>query len=202
MNYFKYQNSKPMSKVWALFRDLGDVPHDKLANLYSTSDYSHTLEIVRSALNGSISLTKEDIDDFNLKAYEIACSTNDKNNRRKMASKSLNIVDVDSSEDDIRVGYGEVSSRTLASIEDSFEEVMSSKNFEENIRELYGIRSKYIIEKGVDVVSVLASSLKGIPEAIQELKSLMLDTVLKDLITSLCEDSRDGELLRRLETVN
>lgn len=202
MNYFKYQNAKPMSRVWSLFRNLGDIPHDKLASMYSTSDYSHTLEIVRSALNGSISLTEEDVRDFNLQAYEHACSNNDKNNRRKMASKSLNIVDVDSSEDDVRVGYGEVSSRSLASIEDSFEEVMSSKNFEENIRELYGIRSKYIIEKGVDIVSVLTCSLKGIPEAVSELRTLMKDTTLKDLITSLCEDSRDGELLRRLEAAN
>ena len=78
---------------------------------------------------------------------------------------------------------------------------MSSNNFEDNIKALCGIRTKYIVEKGIDVVSVLSCSLKGIPEAVAELKTIMADSVLGEIITSLCEDSRDGELLRRLEAV-
>ena len=188
-----------MSKIWSLFRDLGETS-DGVKNAYGM-DYSHTLDIVKSALGGSISLSKEDIQSFNLQAYEYTCHENEKDGRRKKAAKLLNIVDVDSSEDDIRVGYGEISSRSLASIEDSFDEVMSSSNFEDNIKALYGIRTKYIVEKGIDVVSVLSCSLKGIPEAVAELKTIMTDSVLGEIITSLCEDSRDGELLRRLEAV-
>lgn len=199
MHYFKYQNNQQMSKIWSLFRDLGETS-DGVKNAYGM-DYSHTLDIVKSALGGSISLSKEDIQSFNLQAYEYTCHENEKDGRRKKAAKLLNIVDVDSSDDDIRVGYGEVSSRSLASIEDSFDEVMSSNNFEDNIKALYGIRTKYIVEKGIDVVSVLSCSLKGIPEAVAELKTIMTDSVLGEIITSLCEDSRDGELLRRLEAV-
>lgn len=199
MNYYKYQNTKPMSKVWSLFKDLDNMSAEQIERLYSDSDYSHTLDIVKAALNGSIVLTDDAIRSFNLQAYEYRCKENDKNGNIKKSKDVLNIVEFDNSEDDAKVGYGDISDRKLQSIEDSFEEIMNSSTFESNIRELYGIRSKYIVEHGIDLVSVLISSLKGIPEAINEIKKLMCDTSIKDLIVSLCEDSRDGKLLRVLE---
>ena len=113
----------------------------------------------------------------------------------------MKIVEFDNSDDDLKVGYGEISDRKLKPKEDAFEELMNSRAFEENIRQLYNIRTKYIVEYGVDLISVLISSLKGIPEAILEIKKLLtVDVNIKDLIISLCEDSKDGELLRVLES--
>lgn len=199
MKYYKYQNTKPMSNVWSLFKDLDTMTPSQIERLYADSDYSHTLDIVKAALNGSIPLTDDAVREFNLQAYEYKCKENDKNGNFKKAKDILNIVEFDNSEEDVNTRYGDISDRKLKVVEDAFEEVMSSDTFEANIRELYNIRTKYIIEHGIDLVSVLISSLKGIPEAVAEIKTIMCDTVVKDLIVSLCEDSRDGKLLRTLE---
>lgn len=199
MKYYKYQNTKPMSNVWSLFKDLDTMTPSQIEKLYADSDYSHTLDIVKAALNGSIPLTDDAVREFNLQAYEYKCKENDKNGNFKKAKDVLNIVEFDNSEEDVNTRYGDISDRKLKVVEDAFEEVMSSDTFEANIRELYNIRTKYIIEHGIDLVSVLISSLKGIPEAVAEIKTIMCDTVVKDLIVSLCEDSRDGKLLRTLE---
>lgn len=201
MRYFKYQQQGPMSQIWSLFRDLGEMSNERLDRLYGNSDYSHTLEIVSAALNGAIALSDEAVDNFNLQAYEFKCRENEKNGNFKKASEVLHIVEFDGSEEDLKVGFGDVSDRKLQVFEDSFDEVMSSETFEANIKELLGIRSKYIIECGIDPVRALINSLKGIPDAIAEMKNLMCDVVLRDLIVSLCEDSRDGKLLRLLEAV-
>lgn len=191
-----------MSKVWSLFKDLGDMTPSQLERVYSDCDYSHTLDIVRAALNGAIPLTEDGIDDFNLQAYEYKCKENEKNGKYKRAKDVLNIVDFDNSEEDGKVGYGDVSDRKIKSIEDSYEEIMKSEEFEQNIKTLYDIRTKYIVEKGVDLVSILIGSLKGIPEAVLEVKNLIQDSYLKDLIVSLCECSKDGKLLRVLEATS
>ena len=188
-----------MSNVWSLFKDLNTMTPSQIERLYADSDYSHTLDIVKAALNGSIPLTDDAVREFNLQAYEYKCKENDKNGNFKKSKDVLNIVEFDNSEEDVNTRYGDISDRKLKVVEDAFEEVMSSDTFEANIRELYNIRTKYIIEHGIDLVSVLISSLKGIPEAVAEIKTIMCDTVVKDLIVSLCEDSRDGKLLRTLE---
>jgi hypothetical protein len=201
MKYYKYQQKQSFSKIWQLFQGLDEMTPEQIENMYEGSDYSHTLDIVKAALNGSIPLTDEAVREFSLQAYEYKCKENDKNGRFNRAKEVVNIVEFDSSDDDLKVGYGEISDRKLKPKEDAFEELMNSRAFEENIRQLYNIRTKYIVEYGVDLISVLISSLKGIPEAVLEIKKLLtVDVNIKDLIVSLCEDSQDGELLRVLES--
>lgn len=200
MKYYKYQQNRSMSKIWQLFQGLDDMTSEQIDRMYEGSDYSHTLDIVKAALNGSIPLSDEAVREFSLQAYEYRCKENDKNGRFNRAKDVVNIVEFDNSDEDLKVGYGDVSDRKLKVKEDAFEELMNSRAFEENIRQLYNIRTKYIIEHGIDLVSVLISSLKGIPEAITEIKKLMIDEGIKELITSLCEDSKDGELLKVLES--
>lgn len=195
MRYFKYQISKPMSKVWSLFSDLGGIDKQKL---YGNSD-SHTIEIIESAVRGNIVLT----DDFNLLAYEKRCQENDKFNRSKDVSKCVNIVDDASSDDDMKVGYGDISNRRLSSYldieENDFDKVESSTSFEESVRKLYEVREKYIIESGVDLVTLIKGALNGIPEALSEIRLVIEDSTeeVKDLIVSLCENS-NGKLLKTL----
>lgn len=200
MRYFKYQNNQSMSKVWSLFADLGRMTPEQKAKIYGTSDYSHTLEIVHSALNGNIPLTDEAISQFNLGAYEMSSRLNDKKAKIKKAKKVLNIVEFDNSDEDIRVGFGDVSDRKLSTIDESFEEILNNDEFECSIRELLNIRSTYIVEHGIDLVSVLLSALKGIPEAVKSLKDLMSDNKVYDLVTGLCSNSYGG-LIPRLEAV-
>lgn len=193
MNYFKYK--KETFADWDIFHQLNEMSPEQIERLYCKSDYSHTLEIVNSAMNGRINKRE-----FDLKAYMYACSENDGINKLHKAKKESHIVDVDSSEEDLNVGFGDVSSRKIKSIEDAFEEVLVNKNFEENIRYLKGIRTEYFVEHGIDLVGVLKSALKGVPEAIEEFKKIIseVDNCIKDVIISLCEDSH-GRLLTVLE---
>ena len=199
MRYFKYQASEPMSKVWMLFKDLGDMTVGQLERIYSGSDHSHTLEIVKSALNGSLLMTDDAVMQFDLSAYEYKCNDNEKNASYKKAKDVLHIVEYDNSEDVDKVGYGDISDRKLYYRDESFDEIVNSAEFEYYIKELYGIRNKYIVEKGIDLIAILCSALRGLPEAVSELKRFMLeDCKIKDLVVSLCENSNDN-LLSMLE---
>lgn len=196
MEYFKYQYSGSMGKVWNLFTDLNEVSvEEKLGNSRKNISYSHTLEIVKSAMGGN-ALSK---DDFCLKAYEYKCNENDGFARIKDCEKYLNIVDTSGDSDDsCRTGFGDIAETKLRSIEDAFDDFESMVDFEKSLNVLYSIQKDYIVEKGIDVVEMLLSSLKGIPTAVNDMASLVLeDPFLRDILESLCGRS-EGMLEQRL----
>lgn len=196
MEYFAYQ-PKVSGTIWNIFKDLGTQSPAEIERAYSATEYSHTLEIVSAAMNGSIDLDGP----FNLLAYERACQETDAIEQRKIKGpKELNIVDFETTKDtDLQVGYGDISSRSLRSKEDLIDEVVRRQSLNNGLDQLFNIRSRYIVERGVDVVSVLANALRGISDAMASFKGLLEDSTLKELFTNLCEDSQDGELLRQLE---
>jgi hypothetical protein len=202
MNYFKYQKSGSTGRVWSLFSELGELSEEEiLGKGKGNLQYAHTLEIVRAGLNNALKTDDESLQRFNLSAYEYTCAQNDKNNKRKAVEKLLYIVD-NFGEEDSSVGFGDVSERKLKSIEDSFELIESITSFESNIAELCNIRKEYISVRGIDLVNLIKNSLKGIPEAVKELKSVIKDdSPLKELIANLCEEGADGVLLERLEAI-
>lgn len=198
MKYYKYQSPTRMSEVWSLFRDMGDAPQGSLVDL---PEYSHTLDIIKAALSGTIALSSESVENFNLAAYEYKCRENDKNNKFEKAKKEVHIVEFDNSEDDNKVGFGDVSDRKLHYADDAFEKVSNDDEFESNLRDLLNYRDKYIIEKGVDLVSILVGALKGIPHAVEVLRNLVsLDEKISSIVTSLCSNS-NGTLLGVLECI-
>lgn len=201
MNYFDYQTYGTLGRVWSLFSELGQLSEEEsLGRTRRSCVYSHTLEIVNAALNGSLSTDSENLDAFDLAAYEFRCAQNDKINKIKGTEKVLNIVD-SVGDDEESVGFGDISDRKLRSVEESFEILEGMESFEANLMALYNIRDKYIRDKGIDVVGILASSLKGIPEAVSQIKTLVAENSrLRELIVSLCEDGGDGALMSRLET--
>lgn len=198
MNYFGYQ-SNASGKVWGLFRELGEITPEQREKMYAGSEYAHTLEMVSAALSGAIATDPESLANFNLWGYENKCAETDSLGKRARAKKELHIVDFTTSSDDsLEVGYGDVSARDLGSEDDMLDLLVDSMAFEENLRQLFNIRTRYIAEQGVDVVSVLYGALKGIPDAVKEMKTLVKDSALCELYTQLCEESK-GMLLRRLE---
>lgn len=179
-----------MSEIWALFRDMGRAPQQ--GSLVELPEYSHTLDIIKAALSGTISLTSESVSNFNLAAYEYKCRENDTNNKFEKAKKEVHIVEFDNSEDDNKVGYGDISDRKLRYADDAFEQVSRDDEFEANLRELINYRDKYIVERGIDLVSVMIGALKGIPVAVNELKNLVsLDEKISSIVTCLCGNSND-----------
>lgn len=200
MRYFDYQYSGTLGRVWSLFSGLGEISEEqRLGKVKYSCDYSHTLEIVNAALSGALSTSSESVKNFNLQAYEYACKENDNISQIKSADKTLFIVD-DTGEDNERVGFGDIQERKLAPEDGCFDEVFEDVDFETNLARLLELRDKYIRDKGVDLVNVLKSSLKGIPEAVNQMQKLLSgNSRLKELIVSLCENEREGVLMGRLE---
>lgn len=198
MKYFKYQYQDSLGEIWGLFSGLANLSREEVLNKNKRWDYSHTSEIINSAMNGNLPKNHEN---FDLKAYEIACSKTDEIEISKSRKKFLTIVDkVNGSETDT-VGYGEISSNDsrLQTVNEALELFEDNEEFEYCLSQLYNLRKDYIIEKGVDPVEMLASSLKGIPEAVSSIVELVSeDTILKHIIEVLCENGED-KLQGRLE---
>lgn len=204
MNYFDYQPNKPMGRIWSLFVELSELSEEQLLRRdYYQNSYSHTLEIVKAAMSGSIGVTDDaDIESFNLGAYEMGCTKRDKIEKFKDAENVLFIVDDLQGEEVERVGYGDVSARKLKSIEESFERLDNIEAFEESLLHLLDIRDEYIISHGVDLVGVLKNALGGISGASKQLAQLVKnDLNLKELVCSLCEGAEEGLLMERLSLV-
>ena len=196
MNYYSYQLAAPMTRMWALFKDMGRMPDD----VKSAPDYSHTLDIARAAMNGSIPLTDESLESFNLAAYEYKCRDNDMNNKFSRAKKELFIVEYDNSKDEGgSVGYGDISDRKLQYSDTALERVFDNAEFESALRELIDYRKKYIVEQGWDIVTVMVQALSGVPSAISAIKDFACkDAKISSIIESLCNTS-NGELLGVLQ---
>lgn len=195
MNYFKYQFQGSMGPIWSLFQGLEGAAEETAQTLDSMSrcEYGHSVEIVQSAMRGNL----VGGEDFNLKNYEYACQKRDKISLSSTRDKILSIVEKED-EDDGTVGYGEYSANKLQSIEETYSELESNEAFERYLSELFEIRSIYIVEKGIDPMELLRSTLLGIPEAAREM-SKITDKRLKEIIVNLCEMSEDGYLQKRLD---
>lgn len=202
MWYFDYQCKGKMGGIWDLFSGLADISQsDWSADGYMRCEYGNTVKIMNTALNGTLCRNATEDSEFNLRAYELACQKNEQTEQLERAKKFLSIVDVDSEDtEDLRVGYGEISSRKLKTEEFLFDEFENSETFESSLRELFNAKTTYLINYGVDIIKTLKNSLNGIPAAIRELASILSrDSWLKDIIENLCESAPEGVLLRRLE---
>ncbi len=197
MRYFDYQQNGTLGRVWSLFSSLGSLSEEKRLN---STEYSHTIEIVNAALRGYLATSDESIDSFNLEAYEYKCNENDRISKIYTADKVLYIVD-NVEETDIKIGEIHENNVKLSK-SGEFDSTDNSLSFESNIQRLLELRKMYIKVHGIDLVFVFKASLKGIPEAIGEMKILSnSDKELRELIKSLCEDEDSGVVLRRLEDI-
>jgi len=188
MKYFEYQHSGSFGEIWSLFSDLSNLSKNWKEDKDRRWDYSHTTEIISSAMNGN--LTSKD-EGFDLKAYEIKCSQTDEIELSGQRKKFLTIVDTVNGSDEDVVGYGEISMNDsrLRSMEDAFEMLDNNDEFEKCLSELYSIRKNYIVAKGIDPVEMLLNSLKGVPEAVSSIQNLVQeDFSLREIVQSLCEN--------------
>lgn len=195
MRYFDYVNTKNMGSIWNLFSGLSGGGKGLLRPNTDFYSYSHSLEIINSALNGNIDLLN-----FDITSYEIACSKNNEKLKGKKAKKESTIVDATDNEP---IRYGEISSNSVEVSDKSaeLEEFKNKDHYEYCLSRLVVIRKKYLVEEGIDVVNVLENSLKCIPEALSSLKSFIdKDEEFEDIVVTLCENS-NGNLLSDLEKI-
>lgn len=203
MNYFDYKPKCQMGKVWALFQKLAKLTDEEIL-ADDRHNYTHTLDIISSALSGNISLEDENLSTFNLQAYEARCRANDKNTMRANVDKMLYIVDSGVMEESSgeKLSYGDIAERNLPRNQDDYNLVLSRTSMDENLNYLCSLRNEYIINHGVDIVELLKSSLSGIRDATGKLTELaQKDERISETLMYLCEDSRDsedGELLKKV----
>ena len=215
MEYFKYQQEGVCGRVWSLFSSLSNEMEysevKKNGKGYPMNvSYAHSLEIVNAALRGSIALDDESLEEFDLRSYERKCAENDGISQIKNTEKFLYIVDTDNLDEresaTSGAGFGDVTVRQekrLQVIDEAFDIFESSESFRDDLKLLCNIRKDYITTQGVDIIQVLLSSLKGIPDAVEELTSLINkkeNSSLKELVVSLCENGT-GLLIPNLEFV-
>lgn len=206
MNYFKHHVNKPIGRVWSLFTELSKA-NESIKSKQGKSvgvEFSHTVEIVNAALSGSIQLDDDSLDNFNLSAYEFACHENEKIVKCAKVSKELFIVDDYNSDSDTekRVGFGDISMRRLGTKDKNLEEVINSEAFGESLSQLLGIRSTVAVDYGVDIVRALYGALIGTVGAIELVQKVTeQNKQVEEIITTLCNSSRSGELQGRLQAV-
>lgn len=191
MNYFQYQYHGSHGRIWSLFSGLANLSRGEVLNKNKNWDYSHTTEIISSAMSGNLST--DYAEGFDLRAYEIKCASTDTIEIEKSRKKYLTIVDKINGSDDA-VGYGEISENDLRLrvVNDAIELFEDNEEFESCLAQLFHIRESYIVERGVDPVEMLVSSLKGIPEAVSSIRDLVIeDSVFKHIVEVLCEYGKD-----------
>lgn len=206
MNYFKHHVNRPTGRVWSLFTELSKANESMKLNQKKKVgvEFSHTLEIVNAALSGSIQLDDDSIDTFNLSAYEFACQENEKIVKCAKVNKELFIVDDYNSESDTekRVGFGDISMRRLGTKDKNLEEIINSEAFGESLSQLLGIRSTVAVDYGVDIVRALYGALIGTVGAVELVRKVTeQNKQVEEIITTLCNSSRSGELQGRLQAV-
>lgn len=189
MNYFKYQCQSSLGKVWPLFKELKDAGKESIDGNHS--EFSHTSEILSSAINGNIYM-----ENFNLRAYECRCGMNDKNVDYKYHSKMLAIVDAEDLENGCKGKNYTIAKEVLGEDEELFMDLEESEDFQNNINWLLGVRSDFMLREGIDLVSVLKNAISGVPSAIKVLKDIT-DEAIKGSLYSLCESGK-GRLLQEL----
>lgn len=181
MNYFKYfPEIENQGKIWDLFSSLSDL---------SDVDYHcerrnglYTMEIMSSARSGRISLDSE----FNLKKYEAGCKENTLKDKRKKASKELHIVSFDDTDEDVRAGYGDISDRRLGGKDKEYGVVDDVVSWDGSVKKLLSLRRGYLIERGIDIVTLVYGASLGVYEAVRSLSNLMgTDSEILGLVGSL-----------------
>lgn len=193
MNYFKYHVNKPIGKVWSLFSDLYEV--NKMIDRERSISYGHSVDIINSALSGSIRT-----DDFNLAAYEYKCDINEKNLRFKRVENELFIVDEFGDTDDSqKVGFGDISVRKLGTKDNSYDEIVDDETFNTCFNSLLGMRNRVIVDYGIDIILALRESLDGVNEAMNLVKIITnQEKDLEVVVTSLCSSSQGNNLYEKL----
>lgn len=155
--------------------------------------FSHTYEIVASALNGSFDLHQTN---FNHAGYEAKSAQHSRFNANKGVAKELNIVDSVMDEDSSR-SYGTVKDTVLVNMEEAFDQIEASVTIRRGIVELVEIRERLFKKHKLDIITALKESLGNNPGAIEAVKEVCESTpdageLIVDILQSVVELS-DGE---------
>lgn len=194
MNYFNYMpdSNKHMGKVWNLFESMTTEEIER-------GSYEYSLDIVKAALNGRITLEGEEGENFPLREYTAGCKRNTRLTNRANTKKELFIVDSFTEDENEKIGFGDVSERVLKDIDTLFDTLVDDQTFEQCLVNLMGIRNEYIVKQGIDPVEIIRGSIKQMASSMKILSSLVKeDNRVSQIVDGLLGTGHGDEVLSRL----
>lgn len=155
-------------------------------------------EVVSAGLQGRIDFSKE----FNLDAYEATIRKNKhllkENERRKKT-----YLDFSGGGDD----FDEVTSKggikadfeildSIEEVKDAYEEVLASDELKYAVATIKSLNNDFITDYGLDLIFALKKAVKGIPQAVEEVKQVCEDfKVVSDLVHVILNSGQSIDLL-------
>lgn len=155
-------------------------------------------EIISAGLNGKIDFTK----DFNLDAYE---ATIKKNQRllKENEKKKKSYIDFNGGSDDfeevacsggIKADFVQLDS--IEEMKDAFEEVLANEELEYAVTTIKSLNAEFISDYGTDLIFALKKAVQGIPQAVEELKSICAEfSLVAELIETILSSKQEVEVL-------
>lgn len=153
-----------------------------------------TEEIINAGLEGRIDFTKV----FNLDAYEFTVRNNEKMNTEKRRAKEV-FIDYSSTETEkessLRNGGITMDAVAVSAVEklsDAFEEVVDSSELSYAIETIKSLNDDFIIENGVNLISVIKKAVEGFPQAKATLKRVCEEySIVSEQVHIILKSGRD-----------
>ena len=155
-------------------------------------------EIVSAGLQGRIDFSK----DFNLDAYEATIRKN-QHLLKESERKKKTYIDFSGSGDD----FDEVASsggikadfesfNSVEEMTDAFEEVLLNEELEYAVSTIKSLNNDFIADYGTDLIFALKNAVRGVPQAVEEIKNICKDfVVVSELIETVLKSNKSVELL-------
>lgn len=132
---------------------------------------SRTSEIIYAGIQGGIDLDGY----FNLEAYERAIEKNENLSAYAKRKKEM-YIDFDCSSDEFdtvcKQGGIQADKINIKKVRDEYEEFMDADELVRAVARVKSLNNDFVIVEEVDIIEALCLALKGIPQAVKELKRI------------------------------
>lgn len=172
------------ASVWSLFSDMADCPNKSVPYVY---------EILTAGLEGRISTSEP----FNLEAY---CNAVDFNTRLALHNRSKKVFaytenQKEDEESNFQMGTISLNKVSLvAKMESSFDKLEEDDELAYAVSQIRSLNETFIIEYSVNIIETIRNAVRGIPCAVDKLRSLCKDfPELSEYVRVVLSSGRDIE---------
>lgn len=131
--------------------------------------------------------------DFNLWGYGYVIARNNKRSSGKRGRKQLALIDSNPEVLADGVGVGCItdemlSKQSTAIVVDAYEEVIKSTEIDDAIKRIKQFSVELLIDEKVDLITAIKSAVRGIPEAVSELRRICEEyTTIGELVYTILD---------------
>lgn len=195
------KGSTLMSFGFGSYKGVDEIPENILSLFTSMLDQPEktvecTEEIITAGLEKRIDFSRV----FNLDAYEYTIKNNTRMNVEKERSKKV-FIDFASNESEressLRNGgmtVDSVSASAIKDLSDAFEEVLDNSELQYAIDTIKSLNDDFIVDYGINLVSVIKKAVIGFPQAVAKLKELCDEfDVVSEQVQIILQSGKDVE---------